>query len=112
MTYEQQPPDSPGGNPPGSEPQLPEAEQHEDQADDQPRIWAGSLVDYNNGILHGAWIDAARNPEAIQVDIDIMLAASPWSSQTGEPAEEWGVFDTDNFSACQIGQHESLDHRF
>ncbi|MDQ1743872.1 MAG: hypothetical protein QOE23_2211 [Pseudonocardiales bacterium] len=108
MTHEQ-PPDLPDEHPQGSEPQLPEAEQHEDQGDDQPRIWAGSLADYNNGRLHGAWIDAAREPEAIQADINAMLAASPWTAQTGEPAEEWGVFDTDNFGDCRIDQHEDLD---
>jgi antirestriction protein len=88
---------------------LPDAEQHEDEGIDQPRIWAGSLVDYNNGRLHGAWIDAARDPDEIQADINSMLAASPWMAQTGEPAEEWGVFDTDNFGACRIDQHEDLD---
>lgn len=70
---------------------------------------AGSLADYNNGRLHGAWIDATRDPEAIQADIDAMLAASPWTARTGEPAEEWGVFDYDNFGVCRIGQHENLD---
>lgn len=94
-----------GGPPlPGSD-----GEQREDLGTDRPQIWAGSLSDYNNGRLHGAWIDAAREPDEIQADIDAMLAASPWAIQTGEPAEEWGVFDTDNFGDCRIGQHEDLE---
>ena len=100
MTPEEQP-QSPG-NPHG-------AEQREGHYDDRPRIWAGSLADYNNGRLHGAWVDAAREPAAIQADIDTMLAASPWAARTGEPAEEWGVLDYDNFGACRIDQHENLD---
>jgi antirestriction protein len=128
MTHEQPP--IPGGGdeqPAASEPPLepaeqlppeadtspaappPDAELHEDESTNRPRIWAGSLADYNNGILHGAWIDAAHDPEEIRTDIDAMLAASPWTARTGEPAEEWGVFDTDNFGACRIGQHEDLD---
>lgn len=94
------------GNP--VEPQLPGPEQHE-QVTPPPRIWVGSLSDYNNGVLHGAWMDAAREPSEIQADIDTMLAASPWTSRTGEPTEEWGVFDFDNFGACRIDQHENLD---
>src|SRR3712207_1436405 len=107
MTHEQQP--RPPEPPDGADHQLPDAEQREDQDENRPRIWVGSLSDYNNAVLHGAWIDAAREPEAIQADIDSMLAASPWTARTGEPAEEWGVFDYDNFGACRIDQHENLD---
>ena len=89
---------------------LPDSEQHEQQLDSAPpRIWVGSLSDYNNGVLHGAWLDAAREPEAIQAAIQTMLAGSPWTAQTGEPAEEWGIFDTDNFGDCRLDQHEDLD---
>jgi len=28
--------------------------------EDQRRIWVGSWLDYNNGVLHGDWIDAGR----------------------------------------------------
>jgi antirestriction protein len=91
---------------------LPEgerSEQHEQEDIAPPQIWVGSLSDYNNGVLHGAWIDAARDPEQIQADITGVLAASPWTARTGEPAEEWGIFDTDNFGACRIDQHEDLE---
>lgn len=125
MNHEQQPP----GTTPQPDERRPEAEtapvpgtvagdssealpdsEHSEQRQDiaPPRIWVGSLSDYNNGHLYGAWIDAAREPEAIQTDIQTMLAGSPWTARTGEPAEEWGIFDFDNFGACRIDQHEDL----
>lgn len=51
-----------------------------------PLIYVASLADYNNGRLHGVWIRADSDPEAIGLAIQAMLAASP------EPrAEEWAV---------------------
>jgi antirestriction protein len=88
---------------------LPTHEAHEQELSLLPQIWVGSLSDYNNGQLYGAWIDAAREPEQLQADIATMLAGSPWAARTGEPAEEWGVFDTENFGGCRIDQHENLD---
>jgi antirestriction protein len=108
MTYEApQPPEN--GPAVAGEPPLPaKGEHHEDLDPSRPRIWVGSLSDYNNGALYGVWLDAAREPEEIQADIDVMLAASPWTAQTGEPAEEWGFFDYDNFGTCRIDEYESL----
>jgi antirestriction protein len=112
MNHEQ-PPATPGEQPEvaerTAEASMPAAPRHEQEQIAPPRIWVGSLSDYNNGVLHGAWIDAARDPAEIQADIDSMLTASPWTARTGEPAEEWGVFDHDNFGACRIDQHENLD---
>ena len=75
----------------------------------RPSIWIGSLLDYNNSILHGDWIDAAGDAEAIQADIATILRASPTARQTGEVAEEWGIFDHDGFSGVTIGEYESID---
>jgi|SRR3954463_13162040 len=83
-------------------------EQHEQRQAPPPRIWVSSLVDYNNGQLYGAWIEAAREPEAIQADINTMLAASPWTARTGEPAEEWAIYDYDGFGVLRIDEHENL----
>jgi len=74
-----------------------------------PQIWIGSLLDYNNGILHGDWVDAARPPAAIHADIATILATSPTTVRFGEPAEEWGIFDHDNFGAWQLGEYESIE---
>lgn len=75
---------------------------------DAPRIWVGSWLDYNNGILYGRWIDAAQDEATLAGDITAMLADSPTSAETGEAAEDWGIFDYDNFGPLRIGEQESL----
>lgn len=88
--------------------QPPPAEQHEAAIVVPPRIWVASLADYNNGSLHGRWIDAARDEAELQADIDAMLAASPLTAQTGERAEEWAIHDSDGFAPLRIDAHENL----
>jgi antirestriction protein len=68
----------------------------------------GSLADYTDGRLHGTWIEAARGPEEIQAAIQTVLASSPWTTRTGQLAEEWGIFDYDNFGTCRIEVHPDL----
>lgn len=77
--------------------------------DDRPKIWVGSLSDYNNGILHGEWIDAAREPDEIWADVHRMLANSPTTARYGDPAEEWGIFDYDGFGNATVHQHDNID---
>ena len=68
-----------------------------------PRIYVACLASYNAGTLHGAWIDAAREPEAIMADIQAMLAASP------EPgAEEWAIHDYEGFGGYGVSDHEDI----
>ncbi|MDO4708240.1 MAG: antirestriction protein ArdA [Pseudomonadota bacterium] len=51
------------------------------------RIYVACLAAYNNGKLHGRWIDVT-DPETVHEEIKAMLAESP------EPgAEEWAVHD-------------------
>ena len=58
------------------------------------QIYATSLSDYNNGILHGVWIDVEDTTlEDVQEQINAMLAASPTEPGT---AEEWEVHDTED----------------
>lgn len=99
MTYEQSQQPRPEENP--SHPERQTAE--------EPQIWAGSLLDYNNGILHGAWMSAAREATDLHADIQIMLDASPMAATTGQVAEEWGIFDADGFGQANIGEYEDLD---
>ena len=69
----------------------------------QPRIWVGSLADYNAGRLHGDWFDAAVSDEQLLAEVQAMLDASP------EPiAEEYGIFDYDEFGAFKPGEYEDL----
>ncbi len=84
------------------------AEQHEAEPAIQPRIWVASLSDYNNGIQHGAWLDAAQDEAELQAGINAMLAASPLTVHTGEPAEEWAIHDHQGFGTLPIYEHEDL----
>jgi hypothetical protein len=42
--------------------------------------------------LHGWWIDADQEPDALLLDIEDMLAESPM-----DDAEEWAIHDDENF---------------
>jgi hypothetical protein len=53
---------------------------------DTPRIYLACLAAYNNGRLHGAWVDADQGADHIWNELRKMLRASP------EPdAEEWAI---------------------
>jgi len=67
-----------------------------------PRVYVACLASYNNGILHGAWIDTAQDSDQIMEDIDCMLKASPMPG-----AEEWAVHDTDGLP--DLGEWPNLD---
>lgn len=54
---------------------------------DYPRIYVACLAAYNNGKLHGAWIDL-DGTEDVEKSIAQMLTNSP---ETG--AEEWAIHD-------------------
>jgi antirestriction protein len=56
---------------------------------DTPRIYVACLASYNNGILHGAWIDAVNGVDAMRDGINAMLKASPMPN-----AEEWAIHDS------------------
>ena len=77
---------------------------HEAEPKPKPAIYVASLADYNNGALHGAWIDAAREPDDIYADIDAMLDRS---RQPG--AEEWAIHDYEQFGPWRVGEHDIID---
>lgn len=71
----------------------------------EPRIFVASLSDYNAGRLHGIWLDAAQDPEDLQIRINNMLARSD------EPhAEEWAIHDFEGFNGLHLGEWENLAH--
>lgn len=81
----------------------------EPRNNDPPQLWIGSLSDYTAGRLHGSWINAARPPAEIWEDIRSMLAASPEARLSGQPAEEWGIFDSDGFGPLRVGEYDDID---
>jgi antirestriction protein len=92
------------------EPPLDGQPETEDHTLGKPQIWVGSWLDYNNGVLHGHWIDAARETAEVWADVAAMLAASPTARKYGEVAEDWGIFDHENFGPLRIGESETISY--
>jgi antirestriction protein len=73
------------------------------------QIYVACLSAYNNGYLHGKWIDATQDEESILAEIHTMLAASPVVELDGEACEERAIHDYENFYGIKIDEHESID---
>ena len=76
------------------------------------RIYVACLAAYNNGILHGSWIDATESPDAMMDAIQKMLGCSPIPN-----AEEWAIHDYEGFDwqaafkeQTMIGKTNALKH--
>jgi antirestriction protein len=69
-----------------------------------PRIWVGSLADYNNGQLYGAWMDATLEPEELHAAVQFMLRSSDTPG-----AEEWAIMDHDDFGGYEVSEWSSFD---
>lgn len=69
----------------------------------ETQVWAGCWAAYNEGNLHGEWIEVPDSVEELQELISQMLAKSPVPG-----AEEWGFFDS-CFTAFKIGENDSLE---
>src|SRR3546814_11380124 len=67
---------------------------------ENPRIYVACLAAYNNGYLHGSWIDAEQDAWAIYDDVKAMLAASPIAE-----AEEWAIHDYEGFGNVRISEY-------
>lgn len=83
-------------------------EEREARREVRPRIYVASLADYNNGLLHGQWLEVDGEADELQAGIDRMLADSPTAQRFGESAEEFAIHDIDGFGAWRIGEYESL----
>ncbi|MCF8467800.1 MAG: antirestriction protein ArdA [Sneathiella sp.] len=68
------------------------------------RIYVACLAAYNNGILHGAWIDAAQDAYGIWDAVHEMLAASPI-----ENAQEFAIHDYEGFEGVSIREYQGFD---
>lgn len=69
-----------------------------------PRIYVACLDAYNNGFLHGEWIDATQGIDGIWDDINAMLAASPMPG-----AEEWAIHDYEDFGSLRLSEYTGLN---
>jgi antirestriction protein len=69
----------------------------------QPRIYVACLATYNNGRLHGAWIDVGTDEWAICDGIQAMLKASPIAG-----AEEYAIHDYEGFQGVRIEEYTGI----
>ena len=69
-----------------------------------PRIYVACLAAYNNGRLHGEWIDADQSADELHDAVRHMLAASP---ELG--AEEWAIHDYEGFGELRLSEWESFE---
>lgn len=69
------------------------------------KIYVACLAAYNNGSLHGTWIDLEnKTTDEIQDEINEMLEDSP-----EDIAEEWAIHDYEAFGEMRLGEHENLE---
>lgn len=70
----------------------------------QPRIYIACLAAYNNGYLHGEWIDADQCVDKLYEDIKKILACSPIPD-----AEEFAIHDYEEFGDIFIHEYAGID---
>jgi antirestriction protein len=66
---------------------------------DSPRIYVACLACYNDGKLHGQWIDATLDAD----DIDAQRVAM--QAECGHTDNDWAIHDSDGFlgySHCRV----------
>lgn len=73
--------------------------------DSNPRIYVACLAAYNNGYLHGAWIDADQDADEIRDEIATMLARSPIKD-----AEEYAIHDYEGFEGVTIREYAGIEN--
>jgi antirestriction protein len=81
----------------------PEPKEEKMENKPEPRIYVACLAAYNNGILHGAWIDAHQEAWTIYDAIRAMLDTSPISD-----AEEWAIHDYEGFEGVTIAEYAGI----
>ena len=69
------------------------------------QIYVADLAAYNNGYLHGVWIDATLELDEMQEQVSQMLKATPLD----EEAEEYAIHDYEGFGAYKVSEYEGLE---
>lgn len=69
------------------------------------RVYVADLAAYNNGCLHGVWIDATLEVDEMQEQVSQMLKATPLD----EEAEEYAIHDYEGFGAYKVSEYEGLE---
>lgn len=66
------------------------------------KIYVADLAAYNNGKLHGVWIDAMADD--IEEQINDMLKLSPEGF-----AEEWAIHDYEGFGDVSLSEYQGIE---
>lgn len=69
----------------------------------EPRIYVADLAAYNNGKLHGVWINACDDLEDIHEQISAMLKGSPEGF-----AEEYAIHDYEGFGGYGLSEYQGI----
>ena len=67
-------------------------------------IYVACLAAYNNGKLHGVWIDATDDSDDIQEKVNETLESSP-----EEGAEEWAIHDYESYGSYRLSEYEGIE---
>lgn len=70
---------------------------------DVPKIYVACLASYNNGILHGDWIEV-DDYDSVMNEITKILKSSPIPD-----AEEWAIHDYEGFGEISLSEYESIE---
>ena len=70
---------------------------------DPIRIYVACLAAYNNGLLHGRWIEVSDENTVLQA-VKAMLHTSPIE----EMAEEWAIHDYEGFEGAEVSEYSSF----
>ena len=70
---------------------------------DPIRIYVACLAAYNNGHLHGRWIEVSDENTILQA-VKAMLHSSPIE----EMAEEWAIHDYEGFEGAEVSEYSSF----
>ena len=68
------------------------------------RIYVADLAAYNNGKLHGVWIDATQELDNIWKAVNALLKASPEGF-----AEEYAIHDYEGFGCYRLSDYEGIE---
>jgi antirestriction protein len=69
------------------------------------QIYVACLAAYNNGYLHGQWIDLDQPLDDVWEAIRTMLKTSPIPD-----AEEWAIHDYEGFEGYDLGEYEGIEN--
>lgn len=70
----------------------------------ETKIYVADLAAYNNGVLHGVWIEDLLDIDEINQQVVDMLSKSPVKH-----AEEYAIHDYEGFGELEIGEFVSLN---